>query len=82
MYVKFNLDISEIHQLKTFSESRPVYGIESINIDEVRKTIRPNLKALVKGLLTCERLKKMRNKGKFGLNELYGSFAGIKILND
>ena len=54
MYAKFNLDISEIHQLKTFSESRPIYGIESINIDEVRKAIRPNLKALVKGSTSAE----------------------------
>ena len=50
MYAKFNLDISEIHQLKTFSESRPIYGIESININEVRMKIRPRLKALVNGL--------------------------------
>ena len=50
----FNLDISEIHRLKTFSESRPIYGIESINIDEVRKAIRPNLKALVKGSTSAE----------------------------
>ena len=54
MYAKFNLDISEIHRLKTFSESRPIYGIESINIDEVRKAIRPNLKALVKGSTSAE----------------------------
>lgn len=54
MYAKFNLDISEIHRLKTFSESRPIYGIESIKIDEVRKAIRPNLKALVKGSTSAE----------------------------
>lgn len=54
MYAKFNLAISEIHRLKTFSESRPIYGIESINIDEAKKAIRPNLKALVKGYTSAE----------------------------
>lgn len=37
MYAKFNLDISEIHRLKTFSESRPIYGIESIKIENPLK---------------------------------------------
>lgn len=32
--------------------------------------------------LTCEKLKNMRGKGKFGLDELYGSLVGITILND
>lgn len=50
MYAKFNLDISEILLLKTFSQSHPKNSIFSINIDEVKKKIRPNLKALVKGL--------------------------------
>lgn len=49
MYAKFYLDISEIHQLKDFSESHIRDGVELINIDNVRKKIRPNLKLLVKG---------------------------------
>ena len=32
--------------------------------------------------LTCENLKEMRGKGTSGLDELYGSLAGIRILND
>ncbi|MBR3022513.1 MAG: hypothetical protein IKH59_09150 [Bacteroidaceae bacterium] len=41
--------VSEIHQLKTFSESYPENGVNSINIEIERKRIRPKLKALVKG---------------------------------
>ena len=43
-------------------------------------THRVDLKGFKK--LTCENLKEMRGKGTSGLNELYGSLAGIKILND
>lgn len=50
MYAKFYLDISEIHQLKIFSESHLDNAVDSINIDEVRKKIRPNLKLLIKYL--------------------------------
>ena len=43
-------------------------------------THRVNLKGFY--TLNCEKLKKMKGKGLFGLNELYGSLAGVKILND
>lgn len=49
MYAKFNLDISEIHKLRTFSKSAEEYHVKSINPDDVRREIRPILKSLVKG---------------------------------
>ena len=32
--------------------------------------------------ISCENFKEMRGKGTSGLDELYGSLAGIRILND
>ena len=58
--------------------------IEKAERSDSLKNLMIAYKVNLKGFytLTCENLKKMRNKGKFGLNELYGSLAGIRILND
>ena len=58
--------------------------IEKAERSDSLKNLMIAYKVNLKGFytLTCENLKKMRNKGKFGLNELYGSLAGIRILKN
>ena len=49
MYRRFNLKIDEIQQLKDIARSRPEYNVKEIDLEKIRKDIRPNLKTLVTG---------------------------------
>ena len=55
-------------------------SIISDSLDKLLMTHRVDLTEFKK--ISCENFKEMRGKGTSGLDELYGSLAGIRILND